>query len=157
MDIIKLVQSYGFEVEKKGSNYFCLCPFHNDKNPSLALYPETKSFFCFSCNTGGPIERFIAKVENIPIREAYKKLYGNNYEFNALANDIDEITPDNKYMLDRLAIKIKSNARADKEFLKKVPNLITNILFSEMNLLKFNDLINKLNGEQYGVKSTKNV
>jgi hypothetical protein len=74
-----------------------------------------------------------------------------------LVNDIDEITPDNKYMLDRLAIKIKSNARADKEFLKKVPNLITNILFSEMNLLKFNDLINKLNGEQYGVKSTKNV
>ena len=147
MDILKLVKSYGLDVEQRGSNYFCLCPFHKDTSPSLCLYPETKSFFCFACNTGGGIEKLIAKIENISIKEAFKKLYGNNYEFNSLSNEIEELEIDNKYMLDRLALKIKSKARQDKEFVKQVPDLISNILFSEMTLLKFNDLINKLNRE----------
>ena len=147
MDILKLVKSYGLDVEKRGSNYFCLCPFHKDTSPSLCLYEHTKSFFCFACNTGGGIEKLIAKIENISIKDAYKKLYGNNYEFNSLNNEIEELTLDDKYMLDRLALKIKANARNSKAFVEKVPNLITNILSSEMTLLKFNDLIKKLNKE----------
>ena len=146
-DILKILSNYGITYKKVGSHYVTHCLFHRDKNPSMVLYEDTSSFFCFACNTGGGIEKLIAKIENISIKEAFKKLYGNNYEFNSLSNGIEELEPDNKYMLDRLALKIKSKARQDKEFIKQVPDLISNILFSEMTLLKFNDLINKLNKE----------
>lgn len=154
IDIIRLVESYGIDVVKKGSNYFCNCVFHRDNNPSLCLFKETASFFCFSCNVGGPIEKLIAKIENISTKEAYKKLYGENYEFNALSCSIEDITPDAKFMLDRLAKRIKSRIRQDKDFMQQVPALITNITQTEMNLLKFNSLIKKIGGQD---GSTKNV
>lgn len=144
IDIIKLVKSYGFDVEMKGTNYFCLCPFHPDKSPSLCLYPETNSFYCFSCNTGGPIEKFVAKVENISSREAIKRIYGENYEFNKLRNDIDTVELDKKYMLDRLAVKIKNRAYKHPEFVEHIPSLVSKILYQDIDLLKFNSIIKGL-------------
>lgn len=57
-------------MEKKGKNYFGLCPFHDEKTPSFSVSPEKNIANCFSCNKGGgPIE-FYRLIKNISYREA---------------------------------------------------------------------------------------
>ena len=51
-DIVKVIESF-LPVTKKGKNYFAICPFHNDTNPSLVISPEKQIFKCFVCGTGG--------------------------------------------------------------------------------------------------------
>lgn len=144
LDIVKLIESYGIEVVMKGSIPFCLCPFHKDSNPSLALYKDTNSFYCYACNTGGPIEKLIAKIEGISTKDAFKKLYGENYEFNRLNIDDDELDLDKQYMLDRIAVKIRKVAAHSPTLIKDIPDIVSNVLFNGIDLLKFNDIIKTL-------------
>ena len=53
------------KLSKKGSSYFGLCPFHNDKNPSMSVNNEKKMFNCFSCNTKGNVIYFFSRFNNI--------------------------------------------------------------------------------------------
>ena len=48
-DIVDVISSY-VRLQKKGSSYFGLCPFHNDRHPSMSVNQEKKMFNCFSCN-----------------------------------------------------------------------------------------------------------
>lgn len=73
VDIVDVVSSY-VELEKKGQNYNCLCPFHNDNNPSLVVSPEKQIFKCFVCETAGSAIDFVSKFEKIPYNKALKKL-----------------------------------------------------------------------------------
>lgn len=59
---------------KRGRNYVCLCPFHNEKTPSCTVYPDNNSFFCFGCGAGGDIITFVRKIENLDYIEAVKYL-----------------------------------------------------------------------------------
>ena len=52
------------KLSKKGSSYFGLCPFHNDKNPSMSVNNEKKMFNCFSCNTKGNVIYFFSRFNN---------------------------------------------------------------------------------------------
>jgi hypothetical protein len=65
------------KLKKVGKNLVGLCPFHNEKNPSFYVYPESNSFYCFGCQEGGNIINFIKKINNIDFKEAVKLL--NNY------------------------------------------------------------------------------
>lgn len=51
-DITSIVSSY-VELKREGRNKKCLCPFHLEKTPSLVVYEDTQSFYCFGCGTGG--------------------------------------------------------------------------------------------------------
>ena len=51
-DIVEVISEY-VKLEKQGADYIGLCPFHDDKNPSMHVSPSKKIFKCFSCNTGG--------------------------------------------------------------------------------------------------------
>lgn len=70
-DIVGIVSQY-VSLEKKGANYIGLCPFHEDKNPSMSVSPTKKVFKCFSCNTGGDVITFVSKIKNISIRDAMR-------------------------------------------------------------------------------------
>ncbi len=70
-DIVGIVSQY-VSLEKKGANYIGLCPFHEDKNPSMSVSPTKKVFKCFSCNTGGDVVTFISKIKNISTRDAMR-------------------------------------------------------------------------------------
>lgn len=70
-DIVSIVSQY-VSLEKKGANYIGLCPFHEDKNPSMSVSPTKKVFKCFSCNTGGDVITFVSKIKNIPVRDAMR-------------------------------------------------------------------------------------
>ena len=51
-----------------------LCPFHNEKTPSFAVYEDTQSFYCFGCGVGGDVIGFVRNIENLDYIEAVKKL-----------------------------------------------------------------------------------
>lgn len=72
-DIVKVVESY-IPLIKQGKNYKCVCPFHDDTNPSLTVSPEKQFFKCFVCGTGGNAIGFIQKYEHISFQEAMRKL-----------------------------------------------------------------------------------
>lgn len=57
-------------LKSRGSNYLALCPFHDDKNPSLQVNEKRGSFKCFACDTGGDGVDFVQKYKNLPFREA---------------------------------------------------------------------------------------
>ena len=72
-DIVNIVSQY-VKLEKRGNNYIGLCPFHDDKNPSMSVSPQKKVFKCFSCGTAGDVVTFISKIKNITISEALKEV-----------------------------------------------------------------------------------
>lgn len=53
------------QLSKKGSSYFGLCPFHNDRHPSMSVNQEKKMFNCFSCNTKGNVIYFWSRFNHI--------------------------------------------------------------------------------------------
>jgi DNA primase len=75
INIEELVGSY-IQLKKAGRNLKGLCPFHNDKNPSLMVSPEKGIAYCFACNTGGDIFKFIQLIENVEFPEAVRILAG---------------------------------------------------------------------------------
>lgn len=72
-DIVQVISAY-IPVEKKGRNYVALCPFHDDKNPSMQISTEKQIFKCFVCGTGGNAISFVEKYEKIPFAAALRKV-----------------------------------------------------------------------------------
>ncbi len=66
-----VAEYYGLQVNQKG---LCLCPFHQDKDPSMKIYPNGKGFYCFSCGTGGDQIKFAALYQEVRNEEAAKEL-----------------------------------------------------------------------------------
>ena len=73
VDIVEVVGSY-LPLTPKGKNYWAVCPFHNDSNPSMSVSREKKFFKCFSCGTSGNVIGFVQKHEHITYYEAIAKL-----------------------------------------------------------------------------------
>lgn len=72
-DIVSVISAF-IPVQKKGRSYMAICPFHDDKNPSLTISPEKRIFKCFVCGTGGNAITFVQKHLNIPYQEAVRKV-----------------------------------------------------------------------------------
>ena len=72
-DIVNIVSQY-VKLEKRGNNYIGLCPFHDDKNPSMSVSPQKKVFKCFSCGTAGDVVSFVSKIKNITTSEALREV-----------------------------------------------------------------------------------
>ena len=71
-DIVNVISSY-INVIQKGRNYVALCPFHDDKNPSMMISKEKQIFKCFVCGAGGNAIGFVEKYEKIPFSSAIRK------------------------------------------------------------------------------------
>lgn len=72
-DIVDVVSSY-VTLKHSGSNMVGLCPFHSEDTPSLVVYPDNGSFYCFGCATGGDVITFIKKIENLDYMDSVKFL-----------------------------------------------------------------------------------
>ena len=72
-DIVQVISAY-IPVIKKGRNYVALCPFHDDKNPSMQISAEKQIFKCFVCGAGGNAIGFVEKYEKIPFAAAVRKV-----------------------------------------------------------------------------------
>lgn len=74
-DIVSVIEQYT-PLRKSGSRFTGRCPFHEDRNPSLTVYPDRQSFYCFSCNTGGDVVAFVEVVEHCEFKQAAAILGG---------------------------------------------------------------------------------
>jgi len=72
-DIVDVVSGY-VKIQKKGSSYFGLCPFHNEKSPSFSVSPGKQMYYCFGCGAGGNVFSFVMQYENFTFPEAVKML-----------------------------------------------------------------------------------
>ncbi len=72
-DIVNIISSY-IPLTPKGKNYFGVCPFHDDNNPSMSVNSEKKIYKCFSCGATGTVFKFIMDFENVPFVEAVRKV-----------------------------------------------------------------------------------
>jgi len=61
LPILEIAEKLGIKIKKD----MCVCPFHADGKPSLKFYPETNSFYCFGCNSGGDVLTFIQHMEEL--------------------------------------------------------------------------------------------
>ena len=72
-DIESIISGY-VNLRKRGQTMVGLCPFHNEKTPSFTVYPNTQSYYCFGCASGGDVITFIRQIENLDYMEAVKLL-----------------------------------------------------------------------------------
>lgn len=72
-DIVSVISGY-VRMQKKGSNYFGLCPFHNEKSPSFSVSPGKQMYYCFGCGAGGNVITFVMEYENLTFQESVKML-----------------------------------------------------------------------------------
>ncbi len=72
-DIVAVVGEH-LALKPKGREYVGLCPFHDDRNPSMCVIPAKQIFHCFVCGTGGDVFTFIQKYHTMGFREALEFL-----------------------------------------------------------------------------------
>lgn len=72
-DIVDVISGY-VKLQRKGSSYFGLCPFHNEKSPSFSVSPGKQMYYCFGCGAGGNVFTFLMEYENFTFPEAVKAL-----------------------------------------------------------------------------------
>lgn len=72
-DIVDVISQY-VHLQKKGSSYFGLCPFHNEKTGSFSVTPSKQMYYCFGCGAGGNVFTFLMEYENLTFSEALHML-----------------------------------------------------------------------------------
>lgn len=72
-NIVEVVGSY-LSLRKQGVNYVGVCPFHDDKSPSMMVSPVKNMYKCFACGAGGDVIKFVQDHEHISFPEALKIL-----------------------------------------------------------------------------------
>ena len=72
-DIVDVVGSY-VQLQRKGANFFGLCPFHSEKTGSFSVSPDKQIYYCFGCKRGGGVVNFIMEEENLPFPDAVRFL-----------------------------------------------------------------------------------
>jgi DNA primase (bacterial type) len=61
-------------LNKKGSNFWCQCPFHDDSNPSMAVNQDKQFFYCFVCQESGNAIHLLRQYENLEFVDAIETL-----------------------------------------------------------------------------------
>jgi DNA primase len=110
-DIVDVVGQY-VHLQKKGANYFGLCPFHNEKSPSFSVSPGKQMFYCFGCGEGGNVFSFLMKYDNLTFQEAVKALAERS---GVSLPDADD-SPQAKAMRDKRQVLLDINKEAAKYY-----------------------------------------
>jgi DNA primase len=72
-DIVDLISGY-VKLQKKGKNFFGLCPFHTEKTPSFKVDPVRQLYYCFGCHKGGNAITFLMDYEKLSFIEVVEQL-----------------------------------------------------------------------------------
>ena len=127
-DIVEVVSQY-IHLKRSGRNYFGICPFHNEKSPSLSVSPDKQIFHCFGCHVGGNVFTFISKIEGMSFIESVQMLAERaNITLPALSDNTDSKREELKakvYKVNSFAadfyhkLLYKPEAKMGQEYVKK--------------------------------------
>ncbi len=88
-DIVEVIAQY-ITLKRSGRNYFGICPFHNEKSPSLSVSPDRQIFHCFGCGAGGDVFSFVSKINGMNFYETIQTLAERaNITLPKLNNNLD--------------------------------------------------------------------
>ena len=74
LNIVDVVEHYGLQLKRSGSNYTCCCPFHNERTPSFSVSKRLNLAHCFSCGKSvGPVQ-FVMEQQGLEYRQAVEEL-----------------------------------------------------------------------------------
>lgn len=110
-DIVDVISSY-VHLQKKGTDYFGLCPFHNEKTPSFSVSQRKQMYYCFGCGAGGNAITFLMQYENATFQEALETLAGKA----GITVPKQELTGRERQQADRRARILEINKAAAKYF-----------------------------------------
>lgn len=108
-DIVDVISTY-VPLTKKGKNYFGICPFHDDTNPSMSVSRDKQIYKCFSCGASGNVFTFIMDYENVDFKEAASilaKRAGIDFKSNFVKKNTTKY--DKYYTMYDLALKLYQN------------------------------------------------
>lgn len=74
VDLVALAGEYGLQLQRSGSKYKALCPFHDDHDPSLTLDPDRQTYRCWACGASGDVFTFVQTLERVEFPEALRML-----------------------------------------------------------------------------------
>lgn len=159
IDIVDIVSSY-IPLTQKGKNFFGVCPFHDDTNPSMSVSREKQIYRCFSCGASGNVFNFIMDFEHIGFKEALKFL-GEKANINIEGIHIISKPNKNQKFYDAYDFALKfyqnnlntTDGHQAKQYLKQ--RQITEDLIKEfgigLSLRKYDDLTKILLGKGYNL------
>lgn len=136
-DIVDIISSY-IPLTPHGKNYFGVCPFHNDNNPSMSVSKEKQIYKCFSCGECGNVFTFIEKYENVSFLEAVKIVankVGINVDINVKKNN--ENKNKNLYDIYDLSLKLYQN-NINTKFGLKAKSYLSSRKIDEEIIKEFN-------------------
>ena len=113
LTIQTILQHYGL---KPGRGNLLCCPFHDDKTPSLQIYPRTNSYHCFGCGKSGDVIQFIEDYEQLSKRQAILK--AKSLINLPMPKSVSESTVDNAAQLSRVAVLTKFYQSTRNSFAK---------------------------------------
>lgn len=111
-DIVDVISGY-VQLKKKGSTYFGLCPFHNEKSPSFSVTPGKQMYYCFGCGAGGNVYTFLMEYENFTFPEAVEYLAERS---GILLPKEEEESPEARKEADRKTSLLKIQKEAARYF-----------------------------------------
>lgn len=110
-NIVDVVSQY-VKLQRKGSSYFGLCPFHNEKSPSFSVSPGKQMYYCFGCGAGGNVFTFLMQYENFSFQEAMQSLA----ERSGIKLPEVEYSKEARAEADRKAVLLEINKKAAKYY-----------------------------------------
>lgn len=168
VNIVDVISKY-LPITKRGKNYFAICPFHDDHNPSMSISEEKQIYTCFVCGASGNVFTFVQNYEKISFTSTVKKVasfIGINIDIkdDYKAKDDNLIKYDKYYNMFSLATKLyQNNIRTvyGKEAKKYLHNRsIDDDIIKEFNIglsLNDNELSKLLESKGYMKEDTVDI
>ncbi|EPU7283239.1 DNA primase [Campylobacter upsaliensis] len=115
-DILSII-SHFVQVRRSGASYVCVCPFHDDRNPSLHINTQKNFYHCFGCGAGGDVFKFVMDFERVNFAEAVEKVaHLSNFTL-TYTKEKEENKKEIKHILPLLNAFYKQNLAKHKEVL----------------------------------------
>lgn len=108
-DIVDVISSY-LPLTKKGKNYFGVCPFHDDTNPSMSVSQDKQIYKCFSCGASGNVITFVMDYEHVDFKEALSSLarrVGIDFKISGLKSQVTKY--DKYYKMYDISLRLYQN------------------------------------------------
>lgn len=148
LSCVDVVKNY-VNLEKRGANYICNCPFHDEKTASFTVSPKRNSWKCFGCNEGGDAVGFIMKYEKVNYVDALKviknKFHLDDKEIDNRINSFDETNGIKNRLFDEMGkfmkmsnlVLTKKNQLINENELKEVLEYLHKRGITNENIEKF--------------------